>query len=57
MISMDIAGLLLIVIASFSAGRISAHMREWFSDWDWFMEGGLTRDIKHWFKSDFFGTK
>lgn len=54
MITMDLAGLVLIIIVAVVIGRISANPAEFF-DIDNSSKGGIKHGIKHWFQDDFFG--
>ena len=57
MITMDIAGLILIIGLTVFATCVIKDPADWFDDWDEFMKGGWLHDIKQWFRTDFFGTK
>ena len=57
MITMDFAGLILIIGLTIFITCVIKDPADWFDDWDEFMKGGWLHDIKQWFRTDFFGTK
>ena len=49
MISMDIAGLILIIGLTVFVTCVVKDPASWIDDWDWFKQQDVLGDIKHWF--------
>lgn len=57
MITMDFAGLILIIGLTIFATCVVKDPANWFDDWDEFKKGSVKHGVKKWFTDDFFGTK